>query len=422
MLVTAPQGYDKNMKMDIPQCGERTYAFGGSLHPAWMNSDSSELKWASAAEVKMRGRTTDQSTSCERICDSTSSSSESALALSSVPTSQDPPSKGRIPATPTSSISLYNPNTRRNRGSAEERRKRVCDEYCTLLRTVCLHNLPNRSCLLLAQSLNPRPHCYHSKEHGRHRPYIERSAESLQGSETQESSRAKGKSGILNKLCCTGIDFVSEPETPKQISYKKVVPQHRGNRARRSTNQRHLTASAIEEKKFCLVLDLDETLIHATFQEMQAPDFVVDVPCANSTFRINVKKRPYLDEFLGAMSQNFEIGIFTAAVQSYAEEAIHKLGSTAVNWKLYRSSCTIRSDQVVKDLRTLKRDLSRTIIIDDNSNSFLLQPENGVQCASYTGEPDDTELLKLKELLDSIPDDVDDIRTFLAERNSSDPN
>jgi CTD small phosphatase-like protein 2 len=53
-----------------------------------------------------------------------------------------------------------------------------------------------------------------------------------------------------------------------------------------------------------LVLDLDETLVH--FDEK------------NSELAI----RPYAIEFLDQMSQYFEVVIFTAGMQDYAEWAI----------------------------------------------------------------------------------------------------
>ena len=47
----------------------------------------------------------------------------------------------------------------------------------------------------------------------------------------------------------------------------------------------------------------------------------------------------------------------------------------------------------VKDLSRLGRDLRRTVIIDNNPFSFLLQPENGVPCVPFFGhQADDTQV------------------------------
>lgn len=91
------------------------------------------------------------------------------------------------------------------------------------------------------------------------------------------------------------------------------------------------------QDKICLILDLDETLIHSSFkvdsnlplhplffnysfifktQEIDNPDFVVNVPVGNddATQPIYVSKRPGVDEFLQEIGEHFEIVIFTASV------------------------------------------------------------------------------------------------------------
>lgn len=44
----------------------------------------------------------------------------------------------------------------------------------------------------------------------------------------------------------------------------------------------------------------------------------------------------------------------------------------------------------VKDLSCLSKDLSRTVIVDNNPFSFLLQPLNGIPCIPFSaGQPHD---------------------------------
>ncbi len=44
----------------------------------------------------------------------------------------------------------------------------------------------------------------------------------------------------------------------------------------------------------CLVLDLDETLVHSSFK----PDFIIPVEIDRVAHHVYVLKRPYVDEFL----------------------------------------------------------------------------------------------------------------------------
>jgi TFIIF-interacting CTD phosphatase-like protein len=56
-------------------------------------------------------------------------------------------------------------------------------------------------------------------------------------------------------------------------------------------------------------------------------------------------------------------------------------------------------DVFIKDLSNLGRDLDRTIIIDNITENFLLQPENGITIKSWFFDPHDTALLDLTPLL-----------------------
>ena len=51
-----------------------------------------------------------------------------------------------------------------------------------------------------------------------------------------------------------------------------------------------------------LVLDLDETLCHASTIVKEGYDFIVQVPIENKWEPFYVKKRPHLEEFLASVS------------------------------------------------------------------------------------------------------------------------
>ena len=56
----------------------------------------------------------------------------------------------------------------------------------------------------------------------------------------------------------------------------------------------------------------------------------------------------------------------------------------------------------IKDLANLGRDLKKTIIVDNISENFLLQPENGIPIKSWFVDPHDTSLMELAPLLQQI--------------------
>lgn len=53
----------------------------------------------------------------------------------------------------------------------------------------------------------------------------------------------------------------------------------------------------------------------------------------------------------------------------------------------------------VKDLTCISKDLCRTVIVDNNPFSFLLQPVNGIPCIPFSaGQPHDTQVPSRFEL------------------------
>lgn len=65
-------------------------------------------------------------------------------------------------------------------------------------------------------------------------------------------------------------------------------------------------------------------------------------------------------------------------------------------YRLYRDHTKLVDGIYVKDLSQLNRDLSKTVVLDINPESFKLQPENGLQLKPWKGERDDGELKKLE--------------------------
>ena len=128
--------------------------------------------------------------------------------------------------------------------------------------------------------------------------------------------------------------------------------------------------------------------------------------------------RPYAAQFLDKMADFYDIVVFTAGMQDYADWALQHIGKSQskISHRLYRQHALPCREFYIKDLSMLGRDLSKTIIVDNISESFLLQPENGITIKSWYSDDTDTSLLQLAPLLISIvQEDRQDIREALRE-------
>ena len=156
----------------------------------------------------------------------------------------------------------------------------------------------------------------------------------------------------------------------------------------------------IKNDIYTLVLDLDETLVHFFYTP------------SGGTFLL----RPYCLEFLQKMSKIFEIVIFTAAMKDYADNILDILDpeKNLIKFRLYREHTSIYNSingmSFSKDLSKLGRNLNKVIIIDNLSDNFKLQPNNGITIGTWTEDMRDTELIDignfLKNLVLKNPKDV----------------
>lgn len=168
-----------------------------------------------------------------------------------------------------------------------------------------------------------------------------------------------------------------------------------------------------QSNKRTIFLDLDETLVHSKpGPPIHKYDFIVRPEIDGVEVEFYVTKRPFVDELLETLKQKFELVIFTAGVEEYASKVLEKLdGKEAIRHRLYRDSCRIVDEKYyVKDLESTGRDLSRAAIVDDNPNSYSLQPENGIPISPFTGDMGDVELLRLMDFFNGRADCYVDMR------------
>jgi len=170
----------------------------------------------------------------------------------------------------------------------------------------------------------------------------------------------------------------------------------------------------------CLVLDLDETLVHSSFQPVNC-SFCVPIVLDSVQHDVYVMKRPFVDEFLAECAKTFELIIFTASLSEYANPVIDKLDTAGViKHRLFRESCVLHEGQAyVKDLSRLGRKLKDCIIIDNSPLSYLFDPQNAIGCTTWFGDPTDTELRDLLPVLNGVLSTTADVRQLLSAHEQS---
>ena len=210
------------------------------------------------------------------------------------------------------------------------------------------------------------------------------------------------------------------------------------------------------KKKYTLVLDLDETLIHLR----QKKDIInikndVNIKINNTSdyFYDNYDKnnnkyllqfRVGLFSFLTILKPFYEIISFTSATREYADVIIDEIEKNRkfFDHKFYREHTVIYKDTFVKDISRIGRDIKKIIIVDNNESNFILNKDNGIKIAPYYGDEDnnnkginnsinsenngrlsyrgkkgnDNILLELKKILVMIyKDNYDDLREALKD-------
>jgi len=170
----------------------------------------------------------------------------------------------------------------------------------------------------------------------------------------------------------------------------------------------------------CLVLDLDETLVHSSFTPVNC-SFCVPIVLDGVQHDVYVLKRPFVDEFLAECAKTFELVVFTASLSEYANPVIDKLDTAGlIKHRLFRDSCVLHEGQAyVKDLSRLGRKLNDCIIIDNSPFSYLFHPQNAIGCTTWFGDQSDTELRDLLPVLNGVLSETEDVRQVLHAHEQS---
>jgi RNA polymerase II subunit A small phosphatase-like protein len=237
----------------------------------------------------------------------------------------------------------------------------------------------------------------------------------------KDPAKKRGSNFLCSIICCLGKRSSKHKSKDKEVSANAntgdVIDASAGAKPAKAPTKALLPDKRPEEAdKKCIVIDLDETLVHSSFKPISNADFIVPVEIDNVIHQVYVLKRPYVDEFLCRMGELFECVLFTASLAKYADPVADLLDKWDVfHCRLFRESCVFHRGNYVKDLSRLGRELHKIIIVDNSPASYVFHPDNAVPCSSWFDDMDDRELLDMIPLLERLSK-VDSIYTVLKNK------
>lgn len=180
------------------------------------------------------------------------------------------------------------------------------------------------------------------------------------------------------------------------------------------------------KSKILLILDLDETLIHATATKL-GDDYAFQL------YHYYVYKRPGLEAFLDTCAQKFDLAVWSSASDDYVKQVVAQIFPPEIKpvfvWG--RSRCTpmvlpqvdeygyynldglshYEYAKLIKKVRRLGYDINRILIVDDTPEKVRNCYGNAIYPTPFLGDPNDKELLILGRYLDTMHG-ADSVRTI----------
>jgi len=219
----------------------------------------------------------------------------------------------------------------------------------------------------------------HSDESLRHRKHKKAQSTSARGSGSGPGAAAPNDiSAQLKSPTSPAGALTRYPKTPAPP--RPLIP-------RRQPSYINTDPGLLKHQK-TLILDLDETLIHSMSKGgRMSTGHMVEVKLNTTYVGVGgqasigpqhpilyyVHKRPHCDEFLRRVSKWYNLVVFTASVQEYADPVIDWLEADRKYFsaRYYRQHCTFRHGAFIKDLSSVEPDLSKVMILDNSPLSYM---------------------------------------------------
>ena len=216
-------------------------------------------------------------------------------------------------------------------------------------------------------------------------------------------------------------------------TYNYINTNNNNNIIHNNNNNNNIESNNCKnDDKKILVIDLDETLIHTSFEKVQNPDLTIqldsninkknninnnknDIPLTKSV-EAYIRIRPGVDQLLSQMSKYYDIYVYSASSKNYLNTIIKNIDKNNIIKQCYcRDDCIIYVEdyeedfdkpnnkyKYIKDLKKINKELRNIVFIDNNTISFKLQEKNGIPIKSWYGDYEDLELYKLIPILKNL--------------------
>jgi RNA polymerase II subunit A small phosphatase-like protein len=119
-----------------------------------------------------------------------------------------------------------------------------------------------------------------------------------------------------------------------------------------------------------------------------------------------VEFRPFIAEFLKAVSQLFIVYVYTAGTQPYADAVLDLLpNSSVISRRFYRESCIKYQGELIKDLKVIRNTLGALghekvlILVDDNQISTAFNHPYSIRVHAFQGDQKDMSLIGVYQKL-----------------------